>query len=258
MKPTLSDLEALARAAGEILRAGFGQRHQVRYKGAIDLVTEYDHLSEGLILKEIKSRWPEHRIVTEESGILDGQDCCQWYIDPIDGTVNYAHGVPIFCVSLAYAEDGVVQLGVVYDPMRDECYSAERGQGATVNGQTIQVSQPANLDRSLLVTGFSYDIRTNPDNNLAQFAYFSLHSQGVRRLGSAALDLCYVGAGRFDGYWELAIKPWDIAAGGLIAEEAGAVVSNTQGSPDYLTAPCSILAASRNIYEEMLGVLRDL
>jgi myo-inositol-1(or 4)-monophosphatase len=257
MKPTLSDIEALARAAGEILRAGFGQRHQIRYKGAIDLVTEYDHLSEDLILKEIKSRWPEHRVVTEESGILAGQDCCQWYLDPIDGTVNFAHGVPIFCVSLAYVEDGVIQLGVVYDPMLNECFSAERGRGATLNGQPIQVSQPANLDRSLLVTGFGYDIRTNPINNLAQFAYFSLHSQGVRRLGSAALDLCYIGTGRFDGYWELEIKPWDIAAGGLIAQEAGAIVTNIQGSPDYLIAPCSILAAGRNIHPVMLEALRD-
>lgn len=257
MQPTLSDIEALARAAGEILRAGFGQRHRVRYKGAIDLVTEYDHLSEDLILKEIKNRWPEHQVVTEESGILAGQDSHQWYLDPIDGTVNYAHGVPIFCVSLAYAEDGLVRLGLVYDPMLDECYSAERGCGAWLNGLPIQASQSPNLDRSLLVTGFGYDIRTNPNNNLAQFSYFALRSQGVRRLGSAALDLCYVGAGRFDGYWELAIKPYDIAAGGLIAQEAGAVVTNIQGNPDYLAAPCSILAASQSIHEEMLGLLQD-
>ncbi len=255
MEPTLLDLESMARGAGEILRAGYGKRHRVTYKGEIDLVTEYDHLSEAYLLQEIRGRWPAHRVITEESGNLAGQDCCKWYVDPLDGTVNFAHGIPIFCVSLAYAEDGRVKLGVVYDPMLDECFSAERGRGARLNGEPIQVSQAPDLDRSLLTTGFRYDIRSNPANNLDHFARFSLISQGVRRLGSAALDLSYVAAGRFDGYWELEVKAWDVAAGGLIAEEAGAVVSNIQGSAHYLAAPISILAAGPGNHGRMLELL---
>lgn len=254
-EPTLNDLESLARRAGEILRAGFGQRHTVTYKGAIDLVTEYDHRSESFLLGEIQSRFNTHQVLTEESGALSGDDCCLWYIDPLDGTVNYAHGVPIFTVSLAYAEAGLVRYGVVYDPMQDECFSAARGQGAMLNGRPIHVSDTSNLDQSLLVTGFGYDIRTNPRNNLSEYGQFALRTQGVRRLGSAALDLCYVAAGRFDGYWELTIKPWDIAAGALIAQQAGAIVTNTSGQADYLKPPVSILAANPSIYPQMLKLL---
>lgn len=257
MQPTLEEIETIARGAGQILRAGYGQRHQVAYKGSIDLVTEYDHLSEDYILQAIQQRWPGHQRITEESGRLEGSDCCQWYIDPLDGTVNFAHGIPIFCVSIAYAQDGVVRLGAVYEPLRDECFSAERGRGAWLNGQPIQPSQPLDLGHSLLVTGFSYDIRTNPRNNLDHYARFALCSQGVRRLGSAALDLCYVASGRFDGYWELEVNSWDIAAGGLIAEQAGARITSVSGDPDYLAAPISILAASPAIYGAMYTVLGE-
>jgi myo-inositol-1(or 4)-monophosphatase len=257
MEPTLAEIEIIARRAGEILRAGYGQSHRVAYKGSIDLVTETDHLSENFILHEIRQRWADHRVITEESGQLEGNDCCQWLIDPLDGTVNFAHGVPIFCVSIAYAQNGVVKLGVVYEPLRDECFSAERDRGAWLNGQPVHPSQPLDLDRSLLVTGFSYDIRSNPRNNLDNYARFALNSQGVRRLGSAALDLCYVAAGRFDGYWELEVKAWDVAAGGLIAEEAGARISNVHGDENYLAAPISILAASPAIYEAMLAILGE-
>lgn len=257
MQPSLADLESLARGAGDILRAGFGRRQAITYKGAIDLVTEYDHRSEAYLLGEIQSRFQNQRILTEESGALSGDSCCLWYVDPLDGTVNYAHGVPIFTVSIAYAEEGEVRLGVVYDPMQDECFCAERGKGATLNGQQIQVSDTPDLDHSLLVTGFSYDIRTNPHNNLAEYGRFALRSQGVRRLGSAALDLCYVAAGRFDGYWELVIQSWDIAAGGLIAQEAGAQVSNVHGEADYLKSPFSILAGNPKIYAQMLALLRE-
>jgi myo-inositol-1(or 4)-monophosphatase len=258
VRPTLADVEELARGAGEILREGFGKRHQVRYKGAIDLVTEVDHDSEAYLLSEIQRRFPEHQVVSEESEGRGGAECCRWIIDPIDGTVNYAHGVPIFSVSVAYQEQGVVMLGAVYEPMRNECFSAERGRGAFLNGEAVQASTASQVNRSLLVTGFSYDIRTNPVNNLAEYAYFALHSQGVRRLGSAALDLCYVAAGRFDGYWELEIKAWDVAAGGLIAEQAGAMVSNIQGEADYLKPPCSILATCPGIYDEMLKTLGEI
>lgn len=257
MQPTLKDLEILARQAGVILRDGYGQRLQVKYKGEIDLVTEYDHLSEAFLIGEIRRRFPSHQIVSEEREVLAGSECCRWYIDPIDGTVNYAHGVPLFCVTLAYEEGGRVRLGVVYDPLRDECFSAELGKGARLNGAPIQPSGEERLERALLVTGFGYDIRSNPKNNLDEFVHFSLRSQGVRRLGSAALDLCYIACGRLDGYWELRIQPWDVAGGGLIAAEAGAKVTDIHGGPDYLRAPCSILAATPGVHREMLEELEN-
>ncbi|MEA3439244.1 MAG: inositol monophosphatase family protein, partial [Chloroflexota bacterium] len=190
MLPTLSDIETLAREAGDILRTGFIHRpgfegsHQVEYKGAIDLVTEIDRHSEAHLLDEITRRFPGHRIVAEESGITPGDNCCQWFVDPLDGTVNYAHSIPIFSVSLAFSVNGDLKFGVVYDPIQDECFSAEQGVGAWLNGAPIRTSAPAKLDQSLLVTGFPYDIRTNPENNLDNYGRFAVRSQGVRRLGS--------------------------------------------------------------------------
>jgi len=255
MPPTLDDLETLARQAGVILRAGYGQRHTIDSKShAIDLVTETDRRSEAFLLRNIRSRWPEHGILAEESGAHRGNGSL-WYIDPLDGTVNFAHGVPFFSVSIAYAENGVVLMGAVYDPMRDECFSAARGQGAFLNGRPVHVSTTDDLGRSLLVTGFPYDIWHNPENNLDNFARFAVRSRGVRRLGSAALDLCYVAAGRLDGYWEIRLKPWDVAAGGLIAAEAGAKVTNLQGGADYLSPPQSILAANPTLHAQMMDVL---
>lgn len=257
MQPTLSDLERLARQAGEIQRLGYEQEHQVNYKGAIDLVTEVDHQSEALLLGEIQRLFPGHQIVSEEIGLVPGHPGDQWYLDPLDGTVNYAHGIPIFSVSIAYAHDGVLQQGVVYDPMRDELFSAGRGQGALCNGRSLQVSKVTELQRSLLVTGFPYDAWSTPNDNIDNYSRFSRITQGVRRLGSAALDLCYVAAGRFEGYWELGISPWDIAAGGLIAMEAGATVTNVEGNPDYLTPPCSVLAANAGLHKKMMDVLKE-
>jgi myo-inositol-1(or 4)-monophosphatase len=256
MPPILSDLETLARQAGEILRAGYGGSQQITHKGAIDLVTEIDHQSEDFIVGQIRRLFPEDAIVTEESGALSGNACCKWYIDPLDGTVNYAHGVPVFAVSIAYAQDGIVQLGVIYDPMLDECFSAERGKGAWRNDLPIHVSPANELDQSLLVTGFPYDIRTNPENNLEHYKAFSLRSQGVRRFGSAALDLCYVASGRLDGYWEIRLSSWDIAAGALIAQEAGAIVTDVIGQPSHLDPPCSVVAANPHIHAQMMQVLR--
>jgi myo-inositol-1(or 4)-monophosphatase len=260
MQPNIKDLEDLARQAGEILRAGFGTRpgfnhnHHVDYKGVIDPVTEIDRQSESFLLTEIQRRFPSHNAVAEESGWLKVGDKHVWFIDPLDGTVNFAHGVPIFSVSLAYAFDGEVSLGVVYDPMRDECFLAQSGRGVWVNGEEIRVSSTDNLDNSLLVTGFPYDIRSNPGNILEYFAYFSMHSQGVRRLGSAALDLCYVASGRLDGFWEVRLNAWDVAAGGLIAKEAGAVVTDIRGNPDFMSPPQSICAATPAIHAAMLRV----
>ncbi len=256
-RPTLTLLESLARRAGDILRTGFGRCHRVTHKGEIDLVTEMDQRSEAYLLGEIRRSFPDHSIVSEESGGVRGEGNGQWFIDPLDGTINYAHGVPIFSVSLAYAEKGVLQLGVVYDPMRDECFSAERGCGAWLNGQPIQASPTKDLNNSLLVTGFPYDIRTNADNNLDHFIRLNLLTQGVRRLGSAALDLCYVAAGRFDAFWEMRLNAWDVAAGGLIAQEAGAVVTNMHGGEDFLSPPQSILAANRYLHPILLQLLNE-
>jgi myo-inositol-1(or 4)-monophosphatase len=258
MRPTLNELETLARGAGKILRAGLGTKMRVDYKGEINPVTEMDHRAEAFLIEGIHSRFPEHHIITEESGRIAGANGWQgprWYIDPLDGTVNYAHGVPMFAVSLAYAEDGLVQLGVIYDPMMDECFSAERGRGAWCNGQPIQASATPDLDHSLLVTGFPYDIRTTPQHNLNHFNRLAKMTQGVRRLGSAAIDLCYVACGRFDGYWELQLAAWDVAAGGLIAQEAGATVTRCDGSADFIGPPASILAANPHIYPHILQIL---
>ena len=255
MKPTLSFIESLALGAGEILREYSGQNLKITPKGEIDLVTEADHRSEAYILDEIRQRFPDHRILAEESGESPGAQGQVWHIDPLDGTLNYAHRLPIYAVSIAYEENGSVVLGVVYDPERDECFSAEQGRGAWMNGVRIKVSTALDLNHSLLVTGFPYDIRTNPANNLDHYAALALRSLGVRRLGSAAIDLCYVAAGRVDGYWELRINSWDIAAGALIAREAGATVTNLSGNPDFLTPPCSILAASPAVHPQMLAIL---
>jgi len=257
MQPVLSDLQRLARQAGEILRLGYEQEHQVDYKGTIDLVTEVDHQSEDFLLGEIQRLFPGHQIVSEEIGLVPGRPGDQWYVDPLDGTVNYAHGIPFFSVSIAYAHNGIVTLGVVYDPMRNELFAAERGQGAQVNGRSLKVSQVTELQRSLLVTGFPYDAWSTPHDNVEFYGRFARRTQGVRRMGSAALDMCYVGAGRFEGYWELSVKPWDVAAGGLVASEAGATVTRLDGQADYVTPPCSLLAAAPGLYGKMKAALDE-
>ena len=250
--PTLADLERLARLAGQILYDGYEKDHRVDYKGVIDLVTEVDHQSEAFLIGEIQRLFPDHGILAEESGSFDGHAEHLWLVDPLDGTVNYAHGVPFFGVSIGYAHKGQVTLGAVYDPMRDELFSAERGQGAWLNGRPLKVSQTDELARSLLVTGFPYDTWTSKRNNFDYFAKLGKMTQGVRRLGSAALDLCYVGAGRLDGFWELSLKPWDVAAGGLVAEAAGAKVTTVFGGPDYIHPPQSILAANPVLHAKLL------
>lgn len=255
MQPTLMEMETWARGAGEILLAGLGQNIQIDHKSEIDLVTEMDRRSEAFLLSAIRARYPDDRIVAEESGVIQGSNGHVWHIDPLDGTVNYAHGIPFFSVSLGYVEADRVVLGVVYDPVREELYSAERGQGAFLNGKPLKVSSADRLIQSLLVTGFPYDIRQNPENNLDHYANFSLRSQGVRRLGSAALDLCYVAAGRFEGFWEVQIQSYDIAAGALIVEEAGGLVTDVRGGPGYLQPPCSVLATNGQIHQAMLDVL---
>lgn len=256
MQPTLAYIENLARQAGEILREGYNQEHQVGYKGVIDLVTEVDHQSEAYLLGEVQRDFPEHHIFSEESGVIQGNEENIWYIDPLDGTVNYAHHIPIFCVSIGYAFHDRLTLGAVYDPLRDEMFTAERGRGAFLNGKHLSASIVTELQRSLLVTGFPYDTWNTKLDNFANFEKFGKLTQGVRRLGSAALDLVYVAAGRFDGFWELSLKPWDVAAGALICEEAGAVVTDIHGAADFISAPQSILATAPGIHAGMLAELR--
>jgi myo-inositol-1(or 4)-monophosphatase len=231
--------------------------HQVDYKGVIDLVTEVDHQSEDFLLSEVQRDFPGHHIFSEESGVIEGNNDHVWYIDPLDGTVNYAHNIPIFCVSIAYALNGVMTLGAVYDPMRNEMFLAERGKGAVLNGKPMRVSSTNDLQKSLLVTGFPYDAWNTEQDNFANFIKFGKLSRGVRRLGSAALDLSYVAAGRFDGFWELALMPWDVAAGGLICEEAGACVTNVKGELDYISPPQSVVATAPGIHKRMLEELHS-
>ena len=255
MQPSLSYVEHLARQSGAILRAGYDTEHQVGYKGVIDLVTEVDHQSEKFLLGEVQRDFPDHHIFSEESGVIQGSDEHIWYIDPLDGTVNYAHHIPIFCVSIAYAFRGTLTLGAVYDPMRDEMFLAERGNGALLNGRTLRVSSATELQKSLLVTGFPYNAWNTAQDNFDNFVRFGKLSRGVRRLGSAALDLSYVAAGRFDGFWEMALNPWDVAAGGLIVQEAGGLVTSVNGEADYISPPQSVLACTPGIHARMLEEL---
>lgn len=255
MEPTLEIISAIARGAGEILRAGFNRSNHVELKGTIDLVTEVDQQSENYILAEIGKLFPDHQIISEETGGVAGNSDHSWYVDPLDGTTNFAHGLPIFSVSIAYAYREEIILGLVYNPVREELFSAEKGKGAWLNGEPIHTGSQTELEKSLLVTGFPYDRFTNPDNNLENLKHLALKVRGVRRLGSAALDLCYVAAGRMDGYWEIRLEPWDLAAGMLIAREAGAMVTKRDGLPDMFTPPYSVVAANPGLHQAILNEL---
>ncbi|MCD4673216.1 MAG: inositol monophosphatase [Anaerolineaceae bacterium] len=259
MQPTLKGIEDIARAAGEILRLGYRKHHEVRHKGEKDLVTEIDQRSEALIIARIQQDYPGHTIVAEESGLTDGAVEHCWYIDPLDGTLNYAHGLPLFAVSIAYACQGEIQLGVVYDPMQDVCYTAQRGQGAWLNGECIHVSSETELVDSLLVGSISREPGGDdgPASSMALFAVFNDCAQSARRLGCAALDLCYVAAGQVDGYWVKKLNAWDVAAAGLIASEAGALVTDLHGESDYFHPPYCILAANPGLHGKLLKVLRQ-
>ena len=257
MQPSLSDIEGLARQAGEILRERFGQEHEVVYKGRYDLATEADHASEDFLVGAIQSRFPGDPIVTEESGALAGRSSNGWFIDPLDGTINYSHGVPLYCVSIGYASEGRMLLGCVYDPSQDECFTAERGRGAWLNGRPIHAAETPDLAHSLLVTGFPSDMSAAPRDNRVFFTRLTGRTQGVRRLGSAAIDACWVAAGRLDGFWEVQLNAWDIAAGALIAQEAGAVVSNMDGDPDFFHTPFEVLVAAPRIHPEIVAAFRE-
>jgi myo-inositol-1(or 4)-monophosphatase len=217
-----------AKAAGEVLRNGFGQRQEVKYKGEVDLVTKADENAEEAIKEVLRESFPKYGMLAEEGGEFDGEGDVRWIVDPLDGTTNYAHGLPVFCTSIALERDGEVILGVVHDPIAHETYTAERGRGATLNGEPIAVSETNEPIRALLATGFPYD-RDDMPAALDLFGRFAMLTQSMRRLGSAALDLCYVATGRLDGYYERGIKAWDIAAGTVIIREAGGKVSDYRG-----------------------------
>lgn len=243
-----------AKEAGALLKKHLGDAGRVEFKGAVDIVTEMDRRAESLIKDRLGAAFPDYATLAEESDATETGSERRWIIDPLDGTTNYAHGFPFFCVSIALEDSGGVVLGVVYDPMLDEIFTAEKGGGAYLNGRPISVSSTERLDRSLLATGFPYDIRTSSSNNLDNFSKFSLRAQAVRRAGSAALDLCYVACGRFDGFWELKLHPWDTAAGALIVTEAGGTVTDFSGNSFSIYGD-ECLATNGVVHGEMIEVL---
>ena len=245
-----------ARMAGGLLLEKFGKKINVSMKGDINLVTEADLASEKLIIDRIKSHYPQHSILAEESGeavIIGGTNKWKWIVDPLDGTTNFAHGYPCFCVTLALENEGQIVIGVTYDPTRNEMFSAEKGQGASLNNKPIRVSAAQKLADALIVTGFPYDFKQR-ENFARHLTTFLLQSRGVRRDGSAAIDMAYVACGRFDGFWEEGLNPWDVAAGLLLIEEAGGRVSYYDNSPFSIYTP-PICASNGTIHDEMIAVL---
>ena len=257
------DPQYLATAVEIVLRAGEIQRQRrdsgfrIDKKGAIDLVTEVDLECERLCRSILAERFPDHDILAEElssSPTEAARAPYRWVFDPLDGTTNYAHGLPIFCASLSLELDGRAIVGAIFDPSRQELFTAERGGGAFLNGQPLRPSTVAALGDALLVTGFPYDVRRKLDDLLAMFGAFLAASRAVRRLGSAALDLCYVAAGRFDGFWEQHLKPWDVSAGALIVEEAGGMVTGMDGTP-FSPASAHLIASNGPLHTAMLQLI---
>ena len=246
-----------AREAGQLLLEKFGRITAVTKKGDINLVTEADLASEALIIERIKSHHPKHAILAEEAGdavVVDGSDVWKWVIDPLDGTTNYAHGYPCFAVTLALEHDGDVVVGVTFDPTRGELFAAEKGHGATLNGKAIRPSSTERLSESLICTGFPYDFKRK-DDFARHLTGFLLSSRGVRRDGSAAIDLAYVACGRFDGFWEEGLNPWDMAAGKLLIEESGGWITGYGGEPFSIYRP-PVVASNGRIHNEMREILR--
>jgi myo-inositol-1(or 4)-monophosphatase len=262
----LPAMSTIAREAGALLMDYFHQRLKVEYKGDADLVTAADRASEALIRERIRQQWPTHDILGEEQGLSDQGSDYRWYVDPLDGTTNFAHGYPVFCVSVAVeyrgsrgatSEDAARRIAaVIYDPTRDELFSAEQGKGAWLNGETIRLSKTATLKESLVATGFpSHKRHKNP--NIYFYHQITLRTHGVRRAGSAALDLCSVAAGRYDGFWEFNLNPWDTAAGVLIVEEAGGKVTRFDGSPFRIDSRETV-ASNGLIHEALLAEFKAI
>lgn len=261
-----------ALAAGAVMRLNYEKPHEITMKGAIDPVTETDYQCQEIIIGMIRQAFPDHGFLAEESGgqppaaapeigppglawEADPAAACRWIIDPLDGTVNFAHGFPAFCVSIAFEADGEIAYGVVYDPMRDELFEGIRGKGAWRNGRPIRVSETARLERALIATGFPYDIRERIPETMACLGRIVATAQGMRRAGSAALDMCYIACGRFDGYFEENLKPWDTAAGLVIVTEAGGKITNFEGSEYDIYAP-NILVSNGILHTKLLSCLK--
>lgn len=243
----------IARGAGAILLEGYGRIHAPERKGRIDLVTDYDRRSEAFVLEEIGRRFPAHAVLAEESGAHSGSGT-RWIVDPLDGTTNFAHNYPFFGVSIAVETDGALIAGAVFDPVRDEMFAAALGAGATRNDAPIRVSDIARVEDALLVTGFPYDVRERPERSIPLFQAFLTRAQGIRRDGSAALNMAYLACGRFDGFWELDLSPWDMAAGTLLVREAGGTVTRFDGS-EFRIDGRQILASNGRLHAEMQEIL---
>jgi myo-inositol-1(or 4)-monophosphatase len=240
-----------ARQAGAVIADYAKNGFHVEHKDAVNLVTDADRRAEQVIVETITRMFPDHQILAEEGGQGGSRSPYKWVIDPLDGTTNFAHGFPAYCVSI-----GLEYQDRCLDPTRQELFVGETGRGATLNGRPIRVSKAATLDAALLVTGFAYDIRVSKDNNLNHFARFALRAQGLRRTGTAAIDLCYVACGRFDGFWELKLHPWDMAAGSVILTEAGGRMSDFHGGTFSIYGE-QLVASNGLIHDEMLEVLRQ-
>jgi myo-inositol-1(or 4)-monophosphatase len=245
-----------AKEAGRFLKYNTGKVKNIEIKKGEErnLVSDLDKASEAKIIEHIRRHYPNHAILAEESGATDTVAEYKWVIDPLDGTTNYLHGVPIYCVTIALEHKGELVAGVIYDPNLDELFTVERGSGAYLNGKKISVSSSSTLIASLLVTGFPYDISVNPDHAIDHFVHFLTKGGGIRRLGSAALDLAYIASGRFDGFWEVNLNPWDMAAGVLLVEEAGGKVTNFLGNPTNIYTK-QVLATNGKIHDQMVSVL---
>lgn len=251
----LTPMQELAREAGSLLMSYFG-KVAIEYKGDADLVTKADRTSEKLIVDHIRRRWPDHDLIGEEGSRNETGSDYRWYVDPLDGTTNFAHGYPVFCVSLALEYKHERMAGVIFDPNRNEMFAAAKGSGATLNGEGIRVSRTPRLQESLIATGFpSHKRHKNP--NIHFYHQLTLRSHGVRRAGSAALDLCYVACGRYDSFWEFNLNPWDTAAGVLIVEEAGGKVTNFSGNPFSIDSR-QVLASNTLLHEELLHEFHEI
>ncbi len=253
----LNKVIEISRIAGEIIRDGYGKQVEIEYKtNDANLVTEIDKKSEATIIEYIKKNFSGHGIIAEESGSENAESEYTWVIDPLDGTTNFAHGLPIFSVSIGVIKDKEPVYGVVYDVMRDALYAAEKGSGAFLNDKKISVNTNSNLSTSVLVTGFPYSIKENPDNAIEKFSAFLLKSRAVRRLGSAAIDMCYVAQGVFDGFWEVSLNSWDICAGTLLVQEAGGLVTDfNKNKMDIFSK--QILATNGKVHDAMIEVLAE-
>jgi len=241
--------------AGRMLRENIGKSIEISYKGTVDLVTNFDTQAQRVIFDHLSSCFPDHDYLAEEGLSQNKGAEFRWIIDPLDGTTNYAHQFPVFTVSIALEREGEVVLGLIYDPMREEMFSAVKGKGSFLNGEGIRVSAVDDLNKSLLATGFPYDIRASKVNNITHFNNFLTRVQGIRRCGSAAMDLCYVASGRFDGFWELKLSPWDMAAGALIVQEAGGLISDFQNG-EFTIYGAEILASNGLIHQQIIEVLQ--